>query len=292
MLDHPLDRTLGIPARINPASQAFGANPLAPGIGMEILGVDCAGPVDEPVFQRILDIWHDNCVILLRNQNLNEEEEWNFARRFGAVGKVQHRHNGASKLPGVMYISNIRENGELIGSLPDGEMYFHHDQCYIEKPAIATMLYALEVPSTGGNTLFANMFRAYETLPEDIKARLEGVKAMHVYDYASNPTMRGAVIKEGTPHFAHPVVRRHSVTGRKALYVNRLMTDHLVGFDAAESERLLNYLFDHLEQPQFIYEHVWAPGDLIIWDNRSSAHARSDFSASERRLMRRVAIVG
>ena len=287
-----LDRTQGIPQRINPAATAVGTRPLSDGAGVEIMGVDCSADIDDAVFQRIQDAFHDNCVALFRNQNLNEEQEWKFAARFGAVGKVQHKHNGASKLPGVMYISNIRENGELIGSLPDGEMFFHHDQCYIEKPAIATMLYAMEIPSTGGNTIFANMFSAYETLPAEIKARLEGVKAMHVYDYAANPTKRGAIIKDGVPHYAHPVVRVHSGNGRKALYVNRLMTDHLVGFDPDESEKLLNYLFDHSEQKQFLYEHVWTPGDLLIWDNRSCTHARTDFSAAERRLMRRVAIVG
>lgn len=287
-----LDRTKGIPSHANPLATAFGVRPLAQGMGMEIVGVDCSGDIDDATFQRILDIWHDNCVVLFRNQNLDEQQEWTFARRFGETGKVYHQHNGASRLPGVMYISNIRENGELIGSLPDGEMFFHHDQCYIEHPAIATMLYAMEIPSKGGNTIFANMFAAYDALPENIKARIEGVKAMQVYDYASNPTTRGAVIKEGTPHFAHDVVRAHSVTGRKALYVNRLMTDHLVGFDRAESDALLTLLFDHSEQPQFLYEHVWTPGDLLIWDNRSCTHARTDFSASERRLMRRVAIVG
>lgn len=287
-----LDRTKGISSTVNPAATPFFARPLSPAIGMEIGGVDCRAELTDEMFNRILDIWHDHCVILFRNQNLEEEQQWKFARRFGETGRVHHQHNGGSKLPGVMYISNIRENGELIGSLPDGEMYFHHDQCYIEKPAIATMLYGMEIPSTGGNTLFANMFAAYDTLPEALKLRLEGLKAMHVYDYESNPTTRGSMVKEGTPHYAHPVVRVHPGNGRKALYVNRLMTDHIVGLDRNESDELLAMLFDHAEQPQFRYEHVWAPGDLLIWDNRSCMHARTDFSARERRLLRRVAIVG
>lgn len=287
-----LDRTKGITTGVDPGGCPFGTRALSAGIGMEILGVDCSRPVSEAVFERIRDIWHDNCVVLLRDQSLDEEQEWNFARRFGETGKVHHRHNGGSQYPGVMYISNIRENGELIGSLPDGEMFFHHDQCYIEKPAIATMLYAMEIPSVGGNTVFANMFSAYDALPDEVKVRLEGLKAMHVYDYQTNATTRGSVIREGTPHFAHPVVRMHPGNGRKALYVNRLMTDHIVGLDRAESDALLAYLFDHSEQKQFLYEHVWRPGDLLIWDNRSCTHARTDFSAAERRLMRRVAIVG
>ncbi len=160
-----------------------------------------------------------------------------------------------------MLISNIREDGKPIGALPDGEMYFHSDQCYMERPSMATLLYAIEVPRHGGNTLFAN------------------------------PTRRGAV-REGAPSFAHPVVRTHPATGRKALYVNRLMTHSIVGLPAEESDRLLVLLFDHQEQPRFAYEHVWTPGDLILWDNRCTLHARSDFDATERRLLRRVAVLG
>lgn len=286
-----LDRTIGIASAANPGSVPFGWSPLSDAIGAEIHGVDASALVDPAIFAQLLDIWHDRCVILLRNQNLNEEQQWRFARLFGETGKVQHRHNGGSKLPGVMYISNIRENGELIGSLPDGEMYFHTDQCYTPSPAIATMLYAMEVPSSGGDTLFANSYLAYETLPADIKTKIENRLAVNVYDYESNATTRGSVIREGVPHHAHPMVRPHPANGRKALYVNRLMTDHIVGMEKAESEALLNLLFDHAEQPQFIYAHQWTPGDLLIWDNRSCMHARTDFSAAERRLMRRVAIV-
>jgi taurine dioxygenase len=191
-----------------------------------------------------------------------------------------------------MYISNIRENGELVGALPDGEMFFHSDQCYVERPGMATMLYAMEVPKRGGNTLFANMYAAYETLPGRIKARIEGKLALNVYDYDNNATTRGSEPREGVPSYAHPIVRTHPATGRKALYVNRLMTHHILGMDREESDALLAEIFDHQERPEFIYEHVWTPGDLLIWDNRCTLHARSNFDASERRMMRRVAILG
>lgn len=286
-----LDRTIGIPAKVPPGAGPFAITPLTSGIGVEFHGVDCSAPIADAIFEQILNAWQDNCVALFRNQNLNEQQQATFAARFGKLGKVMHNHNGGTGVPGVMYISNIRENGLLIGSLPDGEMFFHHDQCYIENPAIATMLYAMEIPSRGGNTLFANLFRAYDTLPEAIKEKIASLKAMNVYDYDTNATKRGSVIKDGTPHFAHPLVRIHSGNGRKAIYVNRLMSDHIVGMERQESEDLLNYLFDHCEQQQFIYEHVWTPGDVLIWDNRSSAHARTDFSDQERRLMRRVAII-
>jgi taurine dioxygenase len=191
-----------------------------------------------------------------------------------------------------MLISNIRENGQLIGALPDGEMHFHSDQCHQERPAMASMLYALEVPSKGGNTLFANGYRAYETLPEPIKKRIEGRKALNAYDYQAAATHRGARLREGIPTCWHPAVRTHPATGKKALYVNRLMTIAIEGLPEEESDRLLGLLFDHQEQPQFVYEHVWRPHDLLLWDNRCVLHARTNFSADERRLLRRLTILG
>ena len=157
---------------------------------------------------------------------------------------------------------------------------------------MASMLYAIEVPSIGGNTLFANGYKAYETLPDDIKRRIDGRMALNAYDYDSAATKRGTRLAEGVPSYAHPVVRTHPATGRKALYVNRLMTVQIEGLPAQESDALLDLLFDHQERREFVYEHVWRPGDLLMWDNRCTLHARTDFSAGERRLMRRVTILG
>jgi taurine dioxygenase len=265
--------------------------PLSEAIGMEIVGLDLREDLPQTMFEAIRDAWRTNCVILLRGQTLDEAAQVRFAQLFGDLGKVLHAHEGRSSLPGVMYISNIRENGKLIGALPDGEMYFHSDQCYIEKPSVGTMLYAMEVPSRGGDTIFANMFAAYDALSNDLKSKIEGRLALNVYDYQNAATMRGSTPREGVPSYAHPMVKTHPFTGRKALYVNRLMTHHVVGMDAQESDDLLARLFDHQEQDNFRYRHVWTPGDLIMWDNRSALHARSDFDASERRLMRRTVVV-
>ena len=190
-----------------------------------------------------------------------------------------------------MMISNIRENGEPIGALPDGEMLFHHDMIHAAVPSKGTLLYAVEIPSSGGNTLFASGYAAYDTLDPAIRSKLEGRLAKHHYNY-------GAVIKNdprATAAFAentHPVFRTHEETGRKAVYVNRLMTVGIEGMPQDEAEPLLEAVFDHAEKPEFVYEHVWRLGDLLLWDNRCSSHARRDFPSTERRLMLRTTVKG
>jgi len=266
--------------------------PVSAAIGAEVIGVDLSQPLSDADFKRIEAAWYEGLILLFRGQQLDEAQQVAFCQRFGTLAGVLNKHTGGGKHPSVMYISNIRENGQLIGALPDGEMYFHSDQCYVEQPAMATMLYAMEIPKAGGDTLFANMYKAYDTLPADLKTRLAGLTAENVYDYDAAGTTRGSKIKEGVKHFAHPVFRAHPGTGRKALYANRLMTDHIVGMPLEESNDILNFLFDHAEKSEFVYTHQWTVGDLILWDNRCSLHARSDFDASERRKLRRITVLG
>jgi taurine dioxygenase len=270
---------------------ALGVRPLSPALGAEILGIDLRDDIDARVFAQIRDAWHQNLVIVLRSQNMSEEDQVRFAEKFGPPAVI-HTKQFVRNHPAVMLISNIREDGKPIGALPDGEMHFHTDQCHQERPAMASMLYALEVPRAGGNTLFANGYTAYETLPHEIKRRIDGRKALNAYDYETAATKRGTRLTQRVPSYAHPVVRTHPATGRKALYVNRLMTVRIEGLPAQESDDLLAMLFDHQERREFIYEHVWRVGDLVIWDNRCTLHARTDFSPDERRLMRRVTILG
>lgn len=272
-------------------TSALKTRPLSSALGAEILGVDLSQGLSDAAFSEIEDIWHESLVIVLRDQVLSEDDQVRFAKRFGPLS-VSHTRRFNTDNPAVMLISNIRENGKPIGALPDGEMHFHTDQCHQEKPAKGSMLYSIEIPSRGGNTLFANCYRAYETLPQEIKERIAGLKAINAYDYDVAASKRGSKIREGIPYYAHPMVRTHPVTKRKALYVNRLMSVAIEGMEEDESDALLNLLFDHQEQLQFVYEHVWRVGDLVLWDNRCTLHARSDFDPSERRLMRRVVIAG
>jgi taurine dioxygenase len=270
---------------------ALGVRPLSSALGAEILGLDLRDDIDARVFAQIRDAWHQNLVIVLRGQYMSEEDQVRFAEKFGPPAVI-HTKQFVRNHPAVMLISNIREDGKPIGALPDGEMHFHTDQCHQERPAMASMLYALEVPRAGGNTLFANGYTAYETLPPEIKRRIDGRKALNAYDHETAATKRATRLTQSVPSYAHPVVRTHPATGRKALYVNRLMTVRIEGLPAQESDNLLAMLFDHQERREFIYEHVWRVGDLVIWDNRCTLHARTDFSPDERRLMRRVTILG
>jgi len=269
---------------------SFTVRQLSPALGAEILGVDLRDPIDEALKQKFLYAWHQHLVILLRNQVLDEDTQVRFAETFGPPAKITSGRTFSVKHPSVMLISNIREDGKPIGALPDGEMNFHTDQCHQEIPAKASMLYAIEIPSRGGNTLFSNAYTAYETLPEDIKHRIAGLRALNAYDKDS--TQRTANYDNAGSSYWHPVVRTHPATGRKALYVNRLMTREIEGLPREESDAILQELFDYQEQPKFVYEHVWRPGDILMWDNRCTLHARTDFSADERRLLRRVTILG
>ena len=268
--------------------------PLSPAMGVEIGGVDLAQPLDDETFARIRSAWENNCIALFRSQSLDEEAQMRFGSRFGTLGGIVNDFDPAKRgsHPAILYVSNIRVDGKVTGVLPDGEMFFHTDQCYLERPAMASMLYAIEIPSRGGNTLYANCFKAYEALPEDIKQRLKGKRALNAYDYDGAPTLRAEVLPDGVKRFAHPIVRTHPATGRKSLYVNRLMTWSILDMQPVESRALLDHLFDHQERPEFVYEHRWTPGDVVLWDNRSCLHARTDFDPNERRRLRRITVNG
>ncbi|MBX9774665.1 MAG: TauD/TfdA family dioxygenase [Xanthobacteraceae bacterium] len=270
--------------------------PLTRHIGAEIRGLDLRDKPDDATIKAIYQAWLDHIVIIFPDQKLSQEDLIRVTGYFGEQGMPRRPPKffpkGYSKiLPGIMLISNIRENGEPIGALPDGEMMFHHDMIHSEMPDKATLLYSVEIPDAGGNTLFASGYAAYDTLDPEIRNRLEGRLAIHHYNYGSTQKGDG----KGTEAFGackHPVFRTHEDTNRKAVYVNRLMTVGVEGIPQDEAEKLLNAVFDHAEKKEFVYEHVWRLGDLLLWDNRCSSHARTDFPSTQRRLMWRTTVKG
>jgi taurine dioxygenase len=271
--------------------------PLTPTIGAEISGIDLKDDLSPKSAAAVVKAWLDHGVIVIRDQDIDEHAQVRFARHFGELierprprdMRPESQREKTDAYDGyTMLVSNIRENGKPIGSLPDGEMHFHSDMSYMETPARATLLYAIEVPKTGGDTLFASTTAAYDALDAETKAQLAGRNVLQGFLHGT--TLRA----NNTPHksFSHPAVRVIPETKRKALFLSRLITLAIEGLEPAQSDALLTRLLDHIEKPEFIYTHKWRPGDLLVWDNRATNHARTDFSPDERRLLRRFATQG
>ena len=270
---------------------AFSVERLSPAIGARVSGVDLRGGFDDATKAGIRNAWLENFVIVIPGQDLSGDDQIAFTEWFGPRQEVRTVKVVDEGPQNFMYVANKKVDG-MDGVLPDGEMQFHTDQCYYETPSRATILFALEIPAEGGNTKFANAYRAYESLDDKVKARLQGLKALNVYDYDANATVKTNESSPDAPRYAHPVVIRHPETGREVLYINRLMTDYIVGMDRAESDALLEELFQVLEDPAHCYEHVWTPGDLVMWDNMCTLHARTWFDPAQSRVLRRTTVAG
>lgn len=282
-------------AATKPADSPVTVYKLAPAIGAEVGGVDLSEAIDDGVFAAIERAWHEHGVLLFRHQTLDDMQQVKFAERFGELAHTQKHFEGTSH-PAIMYVTNERKDGKYIGALPDGEMFFHSDMCYLEQPCMAAMLYAIAIPPEGGNTVFASMYAAYDALSDEFKLQLTGRMAMNSYEpgYGSS-NVKARLETSGTPYtrsYAHPIIRMHPATGKKSLYVNRLMTEYIVDLPRAQSDELLKRLFDHQEQAQFQFEHRWQVGDVLIWDNRCTLHARRDFDDRHLRKLRRVTVKG
>ena len=263
-------------------------------VGAEITGLDVRQALDEDTIARLREAWLRHHVLLFRGQELSEAEQIRFAGYFGRAMETNQSVNKKRRPdadPRMMLVSNIRENGELIGTLPDGELQFHSDSAFLERPLMATVLYGVILTSTGGHTRFVNMHEVLEALPGDLRAAIEGRRALNVFDFLTQ-VKTAKLDRAAAVHFAHPAIRTHPETGRQALYVNRLMTEEIDGIGEADGDALLARLFEATENSPFVYEHVWRKGDLIIWDNRSVQHARTDYPPDEPRLLRRVGIEG
>lgn len=268
---------------------------LSPQIGGRVRGVDLSKDVGPEVVQDIVEAFHKYSVLCFPGQDIGAEDQIRFAKWFGpADGNEKTRGSELARKErrkGIMYVTNIRENGVPIGSLPDGEMHFHADGAHRKVAYRATTLYAVRLPSHGGETKFANLYAAYDALPAKTKQRLEGRCALYAHE--TSATLREQIDDLSNPFVnqaIHPLVSVHPATGRKSLYLSRLMTRHIVDMDRAESDALLAELFEHAEKPEFVHEHTWTVGDLVIWDNRCVNHARNDFPSDQVRLLRRVTV--
>ena len=275
-------------------------------LGAEIV-FDLSRAIDDRTFAELEGIFHDNIVVFFRDQNLTNEQHIAFSRRLGELEIHIVKKYLLPADPEILLVSNIKNDaGEHIG-LADAGFTWHSDTSYRKNPSRCSLLYAKEVPHRDGkplgDTVFANCIAAYEALPDAMKRRLAGTKAIHRYsmrrrvDNSPRPKLTAAQLAE-TPDIAHPIVRSHPYTGRKALYVT---AGECIGIVLRDGEQMPEHealdmiaeLDAHCVRPEFCYRHSWRIGDLVMWDNASAMHlAICDYALPERRLMHRTTVIG
>jgi taurine dioxygenase len=291
--------TLGVQTTSTRAiAETLDVIPTGAALGAEIRGVDLRD-LDDAAFARVIQAWHENSVVLFRNQSLNDDDLIAFSRRLGDLDWAPIQETGrrfVEGLPEIYIVSNVKVNGEQIGSLGDGEAVWHTDMSYLEVPPKASLLYSLEVPPIGGNTSFCSMYAIHAALPARLKDRIAGLKIKHDGTYNSGGYVRQGVTPtddpRSSPGAVHPLVCTHPDTGRRMLYLGRRRNAFLLGLELAESEALLNELWHFVDRPEFAWEHVWRVGDLVLWDNRCTMHRRDAFDPSSRRIMHRTQVKG
>jgi taurine dioxygenase len=287
-----------MPVSVKSATSGLGVAPTGGGVGAEIAGVDLRR-LDDNTFAAIRRAFVENSVLLIRGQQLSDDDLIAFSRRFGALDWAPIQENGRRFVDGkpeIYVVSNVVEKGVAIGSLGAGEAVWHTDMSYLDDPPMASMLYAIEVPPKGGNTGFCNMYSAYEGLPDTLKHRAAGLRIKHDGTYNSGGYLREGVAATDDPRTSpgavHPLVCTHPESGRRCLYLGRRRNAYLLGLDLAESEALLDQLWSYATRDEFTWYNNWRPGDLVLWDNRCTMHRRDPFDPAARRVMHRTQIKG
>lgn len=272
--------------------------PTGTAIGAEIDGLDLRR-VDAGVMQAVHRAWLAHQVLLFRGQKLDDEDLVAFSHRFGELDEAPVQESGKRFVEGhpeIYVVSNVVERGVPIGSLGSGEAVWHTDMSYLPLPPKASILYALEVPPSGGETSFCNMTAAWDTLPPDLRVRATNRRVKHDGTYNSGGYLREGVAASDDPVTAagelHPLVCVHPETGRQTLYLGRRRNAYIEGLSLAESEALLDAIWTHSTGPELQWEHRWRAGDLVLWDNRCTMHRRSAFDAEMRRVLHRTQIRG
>lgn len=268
-------------------------------LGAEVLGLDLAAPLQPASFRKLHQAHLNHHVLVFRDMAITPQQQIDFSRRFGPLQiHVLHQFHLAGH-PEILIVSNIKENGQPIG-LGDAGHYWHSDLSYKETPSLGSMLHAQELPDEGGDTLFADMHLAWDTLPAELRHTVAGLTAEHSYlaKYEAlrarnpwRPKLSEAQLSQVVPA-VHPVVRTHPETGRKALFVSEHFTTRLVGVPEDESRALLAELFAHSIKPEHVYRHRWQSRDMVFWDNRSVMHLAAGCPDHLRRKLYRTTIEG
>jgi taurine dioxygenase len=273
--------------------------PLTPGLGIEIRGLDLGKPLTEADRAAIVSAYRVHHIVVFRDQKLSKAAQIAFSRQLGEFELPVNKDYLGIDYPELHVVNNLSPSGTP-QSLEDiankGNYFWHTDASYMKRPSSLTLLYAVTLPRSGGDTMFANLQAAYDALPAVMKARIENLRVVHSWEQSrinSNSRVATDEEKRKAPPVTHPLVRTHPETGNKALYIGN-HTSHIEDMPVDEGRKLLSDLLEHATQPQFVYRHKWLPGDLVMWDNRCLVHkATTDFDmGSEPRILHRTVLQG
>jgi taurine dioxygenase len=260
--------------------------PVSPALGVEILNLDLARPLTPEIVAELRALYEAHHLLLLRDQEMDDAAQVRFSEVFGPIS----RRSPAMKTASTAFVSNARPDG-ILG---DGELYFHSDNTFFEHPLKAIGLYAIEVPPSGGDTLFSNCARVYEALPAALKQRLDGLSSYQMFDYSGrydyNRRSRDEDASDAAIRAVHPLVWTEPGTGRKVLFMSEHTTIRINELSEEEGEALIAELRGWIADPRFGYRHKWRVGDMVLWDNVILQHAREPFDKSARRTLRRTPI--
>lgn len=287
------------------ASAAYTVVPTGAALGAEIRGIDLTR-IDDATFKALYSTWLDHLLLVFRGQTLTAEDLVILVKRFGTPVTSSNLHKRdlsertANKLfnlpPEVTVVTNLKEDGKPVGILGDGEVVWHADFTFKERPTAARMLLAIEIPPAGGHTYFLNAYAAYDTLSTAMKRRISGqtIKQADIVDTAMKLRPGASLDADirAVPGPSHPIISTHPETGRNMLFLGRRHGAYVNGMALEDSEALLNELWAHATQARFVYEHVWLPGDVVVWDNRATLHKRDAFESVSRRVLYAAQVEG
>jgi taurine dioxygenase len=284
-------------------AQMFEIKPSPSGTGAEVIGLDLSKPLGDQTFKRISDAFNEYSVLVYRDQKLTPEQQIAFSRKWGPLQVNVRGDFNRPGYPEIYIVSNVLVDGKPVGS-QDAGRYWHTDLCYLPKPTKCSMLYAHEIPVKDGrvlgDTMFASNVNAYERLPGAVRQRLAGKKAANSYRYmydrkVSEFGLRPKLTEEEKKKYPedaiHPVIRTHPETGKKCIFVCEGYTTHILDMSRADSDELLQLLFDTVQQPHNVYRHTWRLGDMLMWDNCAVQHkVNFDYELPLRRRMERCTV--
>ena len=260
----------------------FEVIPTGGALGAEVRGLDLCHELDGETVRTLRAAFLEHCVLFFCGQKITQGDLVRFSRYFGKP--LPHvRLQPDRPIEEIFVISNVTEDGKPIGALANDEIPFHSDLSYLPEPGTISLLYAIEIPDRGGETMWANGYAAYDALDRAMQSRIVSLRAIHRHPIDALNTPEPTI---------HPVVRTHPETGRKVIYVSPHLTSHIADMEREDGQALLDRLIAHATHPRFVWQHAWRVGDLVMWDNRCTMHRRKTFDNRQRRIMWRTQMFG